>query len=237
MSKYTTQLRYICEQLASAEGVNPDTATVREVCTAAAPKIFEDTFEDLGESVNVKILLHFYMREIAAETYGLWRLWLNDTVTNLWLYKYQRAFADWVNVNGLSGYSERRTVSTKGKDTKSGNNTARSSAETSNSTTSKEQSTTQDSDTPQGGLSDVISGKYLSAAQVVNRTGSLGGNSSTDSGTTANYSETGDRSESVTETRTGYNEPAVDLVTRFLSLPSVLDSLYNDLEPLFMQIW
>lgn len=232
MSKYTTQLRYICEQKARETGVTPETATINEICEAASPLIF-----DIVTDINTKILVHFYMREIGAETFGLWRLWLNETLTNLWEYKYQRVFEAWANVDPLTGYSETRTINRKTDGTKSGNNSAESSSLTENSNTATESNTQQESDTPQNGLQSVRDGSYLSSAQVVDRSGTELGKSTTDGETVSTFSETGKTAEDVAENISGHRENASEMINDFLRLPSVIESLFNDLEPLFIQLF
>lgn len=81
MSKYTTELRYICEYEAGydeSKGYN----SVDEIVTKAAPKIFSFNFPIFNEAYRLplekKILKHFYTREISEETYGLWKLRLED---------------------------------------------------------------------------------------------------------------------------------------------------------------
>ena len=84
MSKYTTQVRWICET--TAKRINPDldldTATPTEIISTAAPGIFNFDFPIYDEKyrlpLEVKILRHFYKREIGEETVGLWKLDLED---------------------------------------------------------------------------------------------------------------------------------------------------------------
>ena len=81
MSKYTTELRYICEYeagLSESKGYN----NIDEIVTLAAPKIFSFDFPIFDEEYRLplekKILKHYYTREISEETYGLWKLRLED---------------------------------------------------------------------------------------------------------------------------------------------------------------
>ena len=81
MSKYTTEVRYICESLnglTESSGFND----VETIITEAAPKIFSFNFPIFDEAYRLplerKILRHYYTREISEETYGLWKLRLDD---------------------------------------------------------------------------------------------------------------------------------------------------------------
>lgn len=81
MAWYTTQVKTICETLTdSHEG-----ESYRNVIPKAIPKVFDFEFPLFDESYkNIlcsKILKRYYMREIAHETVGLWKLRL-DTVLN-----------------------------------------------------------------------------------------------------------------------------------------------------------
>lgn len=84
MSKYTTELRYICETEAGlSESVGQ--TKIKDVIAKAIPKIFDFDFPIFDESyrnvLETKILKHYYTREIGLETYGLWKLKL-DTKLN-----------------------------------------------------------------------------------------------------------------------------------------------------------
>ena len=84
MSKYTTQVRFICEtaaELSESEGQ----ASVKQIIAAAIPSVFDFDFPIFDESyrtvLETKILKHYYTREIGLETVGLWKLKL-DTKLN-----------------------------------------------------------------------------------------------------------------------------------------------------------
>lgn len=81
MSKYTTEVRYICESavgLTESKGFND----IQNIITSAAPKVFNFDFPIFDEAyrlpLEIKILRHFYTREICEETVGLWKLRLCD---------------------------------------------------------------------------------------------------------------------------------------------------------------
>ena len=100
MSKYTTEVRYICEvnaDLDESKGFN----NVDEIITEAAPKIFDFEFPIYDEAYRLPfekmILRHFYMREIGLETVGLWKLKLWDKLNLIMPYynkMYQSALLD-----------------------------------------------------------------------------------------------------------------------------------------------
>lgn len=89
MSKYTTELRYICESEAGyleSQGYNK----VNEIVHAARSKIFSFEYPIFDDSyradLETKILKHYYTREIAAETYGRWKLFLESRMLEIMPY-------------------------------------------------------------------------------------------------------------------------------------------------------
>lgn len=94
MSKYTTEVRFICESeagLIESKGFND----IDTILTQAAPKIFNFDFPVFDEEYRLplekSILRHFYTREICEETVGLWKLRLCDKL-NLIMPKYNKLF-------------------------------------------------------------------------------------------------------------------------------------------------
>ena len=80
MSRFTTEVRYICETMAGYDE-SQGYARVEDIIEEVAPDIFGD-FPIYDEAyrlpLEVKILRHYYTREISEETVGLWKLRLND---------------------------------------------------------------------------------------------------------------------------------------------------------------
>lgn len=89
MSKYTTEVRYICETLA---GFNESQGygKVGEIIRYSWDKIFDFDFPMFDESYRSvlcqKILRHFYTREIGFETVGLWKLKLETKMNEIMPY-------------------------------------------------------------------------------------------------------------------------------------------------------
>lgn len=81
MSKYTTELRYICETL-NGLTESKGYSSINEILDNAIPQIFDFDYPIFDESyrhvLEKKILKHYYTREIGMETYGLWKLKLDD---------------------------------------------------------------------------------------------------------------------------------------------------------------
>lgn len=81
MSKYTTEVRFICESYAGLEE-SEGLSNVSSILTTAAPLVFDFSFPIFDETYRLplerSILRHYYTREIGFETVGRWKLALED---------------------------------------------------------------------------------------------------------------------------------------------------------------
>lgn len=89
MSKYTTEVRYICENysgLSESKGYD----SVDDIIANSRRKIFDFSYPIFDESyrpvLETKILLHYYTREICEETVGLWKLRLKSKMNEIMPY-------------------------------------------------------------------------------------------------------------------------------------------------------
>lgn len=86
MSKYTTEVRFICEAM-SGLSESKDGASVEQIIESAIPKIFNFDFPIFDEQYRnvlcTKILMHYYTREIGLETVGLWKLKLRTRLNEV----------------------------------------------------------------------------------------------------------------------------------------------------------
>jgi hypothetical protein len=89
MSKYTTELRYICESNAGlsssggADDIESIIANSRAKIFNFPYPIFDETYRTVLES---KILRHYYTKEISAETVGLFKHFLNRKMNEIMPY-------------------------------------------------------------------------------------------------------------------------------------------------------
>ena len=85
MSRFTTEVRFICETEAGLDesvGLN----NVDEVIHASHAKVmgsYPIFDENYRETLDAKILKHYYTREICEETVGLWKLRLNNRMNEI----------------------------------------------------------------------------------------------------------------------------------------------------------
>ena len=104
MSKYTTEVRYVCEFFAG----NTESAgysSIEEILEKSYNKIFDFKFpifdENYRKPLCIKILKHYYTREICEETVGLWKLRLNTRMNEIMPY-YNKLYEAWAeNFNPL----------------------------------------------------------------------------------------------------------------------------------------
>lgn len=192
MSKYTTEVRFICEEasgLLESKGYND----IESIIAKAIPKIFNFNFPIFDENyrnvLETKILKHFYTREIGEETVGLWKLRLNTRLNEIMPYYNKLYNSELIEFNPL--YSTNLTTNKSGTvDTnKIGNEKVNENA-TNNSTSntnSIENSNSKDkanivntssleennndtrwdmySDTPQGTVGNLENNSYLTNAR------------------------------------------------------------------------
>lgn len=104
MSKYTTELRFICETSAGLTDSEGYTST-RDIIEKSRAKIFDFDYPIFDENyrsvLETKIIKHYYTREIAAETVGLWKLWLDERMNNIMPYYNQLYKSELLEFNPL----------------------------------------------------------------------------------------------------------------------------------------
>ena len=159
MSRYTTQLRYICESLAGYEH-SVGLGQIDDVLEKSVDKIFDFQYnyydEDRKRDFEKMILRHFYQEEIGFETYGAWKLAFSSWfIENMEYYNKLYLAVTKYDFNPLNEIDVTTTRDIDG------------SLKTDGKTTSKNKSDNWNlySETPQGGLEGVKSNKYLTTAQ------------------------------------------------------------------------
>lgn len=159
MSKYTTEVRYICEvnaDLDESKGFND----VDEIITAAAPKIFNFEFPIYDEAYRLPfekmILRHFYTREIGLETVGLWKLKLWDKLNLIMPYYNKMYESALLEFNPL--YDVDITTTHTGQGSDATNDSETISEDRSKSGSDSNTHWDMYSDTPQGSLRNINMG-------------------------------------------------------------------------------
>jgi len=281
MSIYTTEVRYICETMAGYD-VSQGFSKIDEILDKAVPRVFDFEWPIFDEEYRVplekKILRYFYTREIGCETYGLWKLMLQNKLCEIMpyynqLYKSELLMA---GVNPLTDvdYTKSGNRTDEGADTRTteregtdNTETTATSKDVKKGETSGRDSTSvygnqthikKYSDTPQGTLTGVENGTYLTEAEF--NTDSDDTNTTITTSGTEDVTDQVDSSGSVKNTTTGnenskgttnntaeylekvtgkmggtsYAKLLRELRESFLNIDR---DILNDLGVLFMNIW
>lgn len=227
MSKYTTEVRYICESFSGLDE-SVGYSNVDKVIAGALPKIFDfdyPIFDNAYKSVlETKILKHFYTREIGAETVGLWKLWLNTRMNEIMPYYNKLYKSELLEFNPLYDVDITREHNRKTDGTKKDN------GETIGATTSKNNN--YYSDTPQGGVGNLESLEYLTNATLDTENSSSNATSKLDS--VINNTEEYLERVSGKQSATSYSKLLEDYRATFLNIDM---QIINELNDLFLNLW
>ena len=190
MSKYTTEVRFICETeagLEESEGFN----SIQTILDKSRDKIFDFHFPIFDENyrsvLEDKILKHYYTREIGAETVGLWKLWLDTRLNEIMPYYNQLYASELIKFNPLydvdltttHNKTDNRNDTINENEHKEGNRDTDAHSHTVENGSSTETATSETidgskndhwemfSDTPSGALDGVRDEKYLTTAMHI----------------------------------------------------------------------
>ena len=242
MSKYTTELRFICESkagLSNSVGFNQ----IDDVISNSWNKIFDNfpIFDESYRSVLCsKILKHYYTREISAETVGLWQLWLNTRMGEIMPYYnklYESALLEFDPFKDTN-YSRNHGGTFTGDTRRNG----RSDVSVDNSVTSNGTSNSKNlfSDTPQGAITNIENESYLTNATLIKdtdtKTSKTDGNSTTQNTETTGITNTDNWIETIVgkQSTVSYSKLLQEFRDTFLNIDVMI---INDLSDLFMNLW
>ena len=242
MSKYTTELRFICESkagLSESVGFNQ----IDDVISNSWNKIFDNfpIFDESYRSVLCsKILKHYYTREISAETVGLWQLWLNTRMGEIMPYYnklYESALLEFDPFKDTN-YSRNHGGTFTGDTVRNG----RSEIDVDNSVTSNGTSNSKNlfSDTPQGAITNIENESYLTNATLIKdtdtNTTNTDGNSTTQNTETTGVTNTDNWIETIVgkQSTVSYSKLLQEFRDTFLNIDVMI---INDLSDLFMNLW
>lgn len=239
MSKYTTQVRYICEHDAEYEqsvGFN----NVDDVIARSWFRIFTSDVEFFEEEYRAKlcrkIIKHYYLREICCETVGLWKLWMNTRLEEIMPYYNELYKSAQIKYDPLHDFNYTREFTTnrqqndetKGTTNSSGNSSVKNNAN----------DLRLFSDTPQGGINGVENMNYLT--NVTKDT------SNTDGSTNSSYTQYNGESKDVTGVEKGSESVSgkrgsssyQDLIIQYRKTMINIDNMVIDeFKDLFMGLW
>lgn len=223
MAKYTTEVRSICEVNAGLEE-SVGASQVDDVIANAVDKIFNFSFpifdEEYRKVLEVKILKHFYTREIGFETVGLWKLKLNTKLNEIMPYYNQLYKSELLEFNPLYDVDVSRRHQGRGS----------TNSETVSNGSNSGTNWNLYSDTPQGDVIGLENGNYLTNA--------------TKDSSNVNYNESGNMSAKTTDEyleivsgKQGSTDFST-LLKRYRETFLNIDMLViAELEDLFIQLW
>lgn len=207
MSKYTTEVRFICENsagLSESEGAD----NVDSILDKCWNKVFNFDFPIFDENYRQvlcrKILKHYYTREIAHETVGRWKLALNAKLNEIMPYYNQLYKSELLEFNPFYDVDLTRSREGSGTSNRTSNNTETNSGTSKNvssdSSTSNTDTLNRFSDTPQNsmdtqGIADSVPLTTVTKVDEDNTTT----NESTDT-LTRNDTKTGNGTENINNT-------------------------------------
>lgn len=159
MSKYTTQVRFICETFAGYDE-SKGYKSIEEILDKSWKEIFDFDFPIFDEEYRgilcKNILRHYYTREIGEETVGLWKLRLSSKLKIIMPY-YNKLYLAWNEVeNPFTDTNLVREHVLKHQGETSGTQNVDSSGK----------QTERYSETPQGSLQDIETNEYLTNATI-----------------------------------------------------------------------
>lgn len=209
MSKYTTMVKDLVRDYSVS--VDNGLTDIDTKLDKAREYIFDFNYPVIDEAtkkrIEIAILKHYYTREIAFESVGIWKIKLNDRL-NLIMPRYN-ALYNKQDLN-LSPY-------VNGYVNESGETHGNSNTDVSNA----DWQTT--SDTPQGILNDLKEGKYSSGAVYTEN------NDNTANSNTSNYNRMQESLNGITYAEAFRNY--------FDNIISIDEELVNEFSDLFLVIW
>lgn len=238
MSKFTTEVRFICESFIPLD-LQGDYTDVDAALQAGYEHIFDFDFPiwkaEYKEHLCKAILLHYYTREIGFETYALWKLHLRARMNEIMpkynvLYQQEEANTPFDNLKHTSVGNEASKGSSDG--------TSQASTDGTTNTTSSSDSWNLFQDTPQGALDGVKSNSYLTTA--TNNTDETTTNTTTHAETEGTTHSDDENTRDTTYTYTGknsgdaYYSMMIDFNNRYQSVDRMVIDELNDL---FFGLW
>ena len=247
MSKYTTEVRFICESksgLSESKGFG----SVDEVLNGSWDKIFTSKVSFFDEEYRgvlcKKILKHYYLREIGCETVGIWLLWMNTKLEEIMPYYNKLYESELIKFNPMYDVDWNRKGNKTGNESGSGSRSTSGNNSGTNTQNGTSSNTRKDlySDTPQGALTGIETETYLTNARKVSDSGETGVNSSTsgsyeDSESSSNNVDTTeDYVESVCGKQGGssYSKLLNEFRETFLNIDM---QVIEEFEEMFMGMW
>lgn len=254
MSKYTTEVRFICEHLAGLDESKGYDDT-DEIIEAAREQIFDFEYPIFDENykpvLEHKILDHFYTREIGLETYGLWKQKLRAKMREIMPYYNKLYNSELIEFNPLYSDDIKTTGNRVGWGSTGGQDVGTAGGVDTRRNNQKNNTWDLYSDTPQGAVAGILGAEqdydpsigrqgYLTNARHTfgDTDGSVG---TTEYGRTdtTTYGKTTNDLNSYGELVQGYrgHNPSKSLMEFRKTFLNIDMMIIKDLEELFFLLW
>lgn len=216
MSKYTTQLRYVVEKSLKdvmAENSEANWHLIYDKLGLGDYPIYQEAYR---ETLNNKIIRHYYTREIGAETVGRWKMFVRDAMWLIMPY-YNQLYESELLAKGIDPLGDRNVQHVE----KASGASKSDSASTSDSTAVYQ-------DTPQNEMipDQIKNLKYATDVNIDSGNGTASASASYDN--------------TVTRTESGYMRPQAELLriyrNTFLNIDREIVE-HVELARCFMTIW
>lgn len=252
MSKYTTEVRFICEQVSGLEESKGYDDT-EEIIESARPHIFDFDYPIFDPAykpiLERKILDHYYTREIAYETYGLWKQKLRAKMREIMPYYNKLYNSELIEYNPLYSDDIKTTGNRVGWGTTGGQDVGSSGGVDTRRNDQKNNTWDLYSDTPQGAVNGILGAEdepsigkngYLTNARHTfgDTAGSVGTIEYGRTDTTT-YGKTTNDLNSYGELVQGYrgHNPSKSLMEFRKTFLNIDMMIIKDLEELFFLLW
>lgn len=236
MSKFTTQVRFICEtsaNLTESLGFND----IEDILDKSWNRIFTDFpifDENYRPALCKKILRHYYTREICCESVGRWKLFLSDKMKNIMPYYNQLYQSELLKIQPL--VSVDRCFTHKGYESESKITTRNATNTNSSRTDGSTDTWSYYSDTPQGGINGLESNDYLTNA--THNSGTDGTNTTMNGATSDNEDGKGTRTDLYDDKVLGFEGNQSEMLLKFRETFLNIDMMIiNELKDLFFTIY
>lgn len=231
MSKYTTLVRFILESKSGLEESKGNNS-IDDIIANSWDKIFTTKVDFFDETYRQflcsKILKHYYFREIGMETAGQWMYYMNTKLEEIMPYYnqlYESArleFEPFIDTNLTRTNTIAKTNESKENGTTSNNG--------SNNNTTRDSY----SDTPQGGLTGVENGTYLTSARKTTNESSYNDAGASTKSTTGKDDETHNETVKGKQGAGTYSKYLTEYRNTMLNIDMDVINEFNDL---FFLLW
>lgn len=231
MSKYTVEIAELVNAFTSEQSEKP----IYERIDLALPIIFNFTYpiwnEEYRRTLERKIVMHYFKKEIGFETIGLWQLYLSERLNLIMPYynkMYETTVIDYEITNDHNNL-------VSDSDTTTATNTRTGTTENTNTNNVTDTVTGEqiDCNTPQARINGGDYASFITNNNNTNTQVATGNNVNTVSDTIENTNY-----KTHTHTETGNNIPIADLVMKYRDTLINIDNLViEELHDLFMMIY